>query len=110
MHYVGTLANGGAKFDSCRDKNRPFQFLIGIGQVQYIDTHIQANVLTGKFVLTCCIYLKQQTPTSESWFSQERLFQRSCSLCTPSQCSSITSSPEQRGAWIHIGIALIASR
>jgi FK506-binding protein 1 len=33
MHYVGTLANGGTKFDSSRDKNRPFQFLIGVGQV-----------------------------------------------------------------------------
>ena len=33
MHYVGTLAAGGAKFDSSRDKNRPFQFVIGIGQV-----------------------------------------------------------------------------
>ena len=51
MHYVGTLANGGAKFDSSRDKDRPFQFVIGIGQVQYIETRIQANVLTGKFVL-----------------------------------------------------------
>lgn len=33
MHYVGTLASNGSKFDSSRDKNRPFQFVIGIGQV-----------------------------------------------------------------------------
>ena len=52
MHYVGTLANGGAKFDSSRDNNRPFQFVIGIGQVQYTHTRIQTNVLTDKFVLT----------------------------------------------------------
>jgi FK506-binding protein 1 len=33
MHYVGTLADGGACFDSSRAKGRPFQFPIGVGQV-----------------------------------------------------------------------------
>lgn len=33
MHYVGTLASNGNKFDSSRDKGRPFKFTIGVGQV-----------------------------------------------------------------------------
>ena len=33
MHYTGTLASNGSKFDSSVDKGRPFEFVIGIGQV-----------------------------------------------------------------------------
>ena len=33
MHYTGTLASNGQKFDSSLDRGSPFQFVLGAGKV-----------------------------------------------------------------------------
>lgn len=52
MHYIGSLESG-KKFDSSRDRGRPFQTQIGVGQViQGWDEGIPQLSLGEKAVLT----------------------------------------------------------
>lgn len=52
MHYTGTLTEGGKQFDSSVARGKPFQFVIGIGQViQGWDNGVMEMSLGEKAVL-----------------------------------------------------------
>ncbi|KAL2799506.1 FK506-binding protein 1A [Aspergillus keveii] len=54
IHYVGTLASDGSKFDSSRDRNDPFVTKIGVGKViKGWDEGVPQLSVGQKAVLTC---------------------------------------------------------
>ncbi|CAD7701085.1 unnamed protein product [Ostreobium quekettii] len=54
VHYVGTLADGGEKFDSSRDRDTPFTFNLGKGEViKGWDEGVARMKKGEKAVLTC---------------------------------------------------------
>jgi FK506-binding protein 1 len=54
VHYTGRFASNGVKFDSSLDRNKPFEFRVGVGQViRGWDEGIQKLKVGQKAILTC---------------------------------------------------------
>jgi FK506-binding protein 1 len=55
VHYTGTLLNG-KKFDSSKDRNQPFEFNVGSGQVIVCWDEVVGELSVGDHVIVTCPY------------------------------------------------------
>jgi FKBP-type peptidyl-prolyl cis-trans isomerase len=55
VHYTGTLLSG-KKFDSSKDRNQPFEFSVGSGQVIVCWDEVVGELSVGDQVIVTCPY------------------------------------------------------
>ena len=53
VHYIGKLQDG-TKFDSSRDRNEPFEFILGAGQVIRGWEEAAASLTKGQIIKLIC--------------------------------------------------------
>lgn len=56
VHYTGTFPDTGAKFDSSKDRNSPFTFTLGQGQVIQCWDQVVARMSRGERIYVICPY------------------------------------------------------
>ena len=67
MHYHGSLAATGAKFDASYDRGAPFKFQIGVGQVDFPSCLFSLTQHLPSPLLPLSPFRNEQAPYYQMW-------------------------------------------